>query len=443
MYKKKKNNINDSAVGANVSCTLSKFFSPHLKANFVWLIKFLIICMLWNTATGQKPGWIILEFPPDYRTVRTVSTGLPVLIWEDGGYKGEHSASWQWPSHWDEKWHWSNFLLSSFLWNKALAFNKTALEKRKKKFHLVFLKYWYMFYIYSYMHLKWGRIGWQEEQHFHLGWCLYYPASKLTSSSSLPIHPSLRSFCLFTSFTTQILGRPQEKSVHLSVAKASLWMVAVEKTVNLQLTHFLFVLISELTLSYRFKTKFCWVRRWQLLVSIFRFHLSIFFKLDSKCKFRKWFNTMEKLCRKGWPWLLIAPHIAAVYEHRYAFKFATLTVFFSSLPHTNVIRCFGLTSSTPTFALNFVTWWTWAIWGKEWEGYLDLGILQSITFISWPLDLPDQRLQCLLYHQPTLLISILGSPRLFPLLSTCTLLHLPFCTQACRIEKHGVVRVGR
>ena len=132
-----------------------------------------------------------------------------------------------------------------------------------------------------------------------------------------------------------------------------------------------------------------------------------------------------------------------MYENRYAFKFATLTVFFSSLPHTNVIRSFSLISSTPTLTPNFVTWLTWAVWGKEWEGYLGLGILQSISFTSWPPDLPGQRPLYLLNHQSTVLISILGSPPLFPLLSTCVLLHLPFCTQVCRIEKHGEIWVGR
>jgi len=58
----KKLNINDSAVEANVSCTRFKFFSSHLKTNFLWLIKVLTICILWNTSTGQELGQITLEF---------------------------------------------------------------------------------------------------------------------------------------------------------------------------------------------------------------------------------------------------------------------------------------------------------------------------------------------------------------------------------------------
>lgn len=139
-------------------------------------------------------------------------------------------------------------------------------------------------------------------------------------------------------------------------------------------------------------------------------------------------------------WLLIVPHIGTMYENRYVFKFTTLTDFFSSLPHTNIIRSFSFTSSTTTYTPNFVTWSTRAIWGKEWEWYLGLGILQSITFVSWPLDL--QRLLCFLYHQPTVFMSILGSRPLFLLLSACLLLQLPFCTQVCRTANHRAIWVG-
>lgn len=49
---------------------------------------------------------------------------------------------------------------------------------------------------------------------------------------------------MFSYFTTQLLERTQEKGVDPSVAKANLWMLAVEETVNFYLTHLLcFVLI--------------------------------------------------------------------------------------------------------------------------------------------------------------------------------------------------------
>ena len=81
-------------------------------------------------------------------------------------------------------------------------------------------------------------------------------------------------------------------------------------------------------------------------------------------------------------WLLISSHIAVVYEHRYAFKFATPTVFFSSLPHTDVIRSFSLISSTPTLTPNIVMWLTRPVWNKEWEGHLSLGILHSLYIVT-------------------------------------------------------------
>lgn len=120
-----------------------------------------------------------------------------------------------------------------------------------------------------------------------------------------------------------------------------------------------------------------------------------------------------------------------------------LRVIFSNLPHTNVIRSFSLISSTPTLTPNFITWLTSSIWSKECEEHLSLGVLQSIIFISRPLDLPGQRTLWLFYQRPTVLVFILGSPPLLPLRSACALLRLPFCTPGCVIEKHREMRVGR
>lgn len=135
---------------------------------------------------------------------------------------------------------------------------------------------------------------------------------------------------------------------------------------------------------------------------------------------------------RGWPSLLICPHIAVVYEHRYGFKFATLTTFFFSQPCTNDIRTF--ISSPPALVPNFATWLIWAMWGKEQKVSLGLCILQSVTSTPWPLDLPGQRLLCLLYQQPAVLISILGSSQ--------ALLYFPSCSQACRAEQHREIQVG-
>lgn len=141
-------NISNNVAGIGVPCTLSKFFNLHLKTNFLWLIKFLIICMYWNTSTGQKSRWSTLEFLPDYRTVSLVSTRLAILVWEDGVYKGQHSVSWEWPRPRDEDWHWSNFLFLFYAIRPLLSI-KLPL-RREKKNPLVFLKYWYVLYIFLY-----------------------------------------------------------------------------------------------------------------------------------------------------------------------------------------------------------------------------------------------------------------------------------------------------
>lgn len=146
----KKLNINDGAVGANVSCTLSKFFSPHLKTNYLWLITFLIISTYWNTSTEQKLRWTTLEFSLNYRTVRTVSTGLPILVCEDIKVStlslGSELATGM-RSDTDLV-----FFSPLFYEIRLLLLIKLSRE-REKSFTYYSSKYWYMFYTYSYMHL--------------------------------------------------------------------------------------------------------------------------------------------------------------------------------------------------------------------------------------------------------------------------------------------------
>lgn len=77
-----------------------------------------------------------------------VSTRLPILVWEDGLRKGQHSASWEWPRHWDKDWNWSNFLL--FFNAIRLLLSIKLPWRREKKMHLVFLKYVLYLFLYAF-----------------------------------------------------------------------------------------------------------------------------------------------------------------------------------------------------------------------------------------------------------------------------------------------------
>lgn len=134
----------------------------------------------------------------------------------------------------------------------------------------------------------------------------------------------------------------------------------------------------------------------------------------------------------GWLRLLIYPHVAAMYTHRYGFKFTTLRDFLFSQPCTNDIGTFSFISSPPALSPDFTEWLTWAVTGKEQEGSLGLCILQSSTSAAWPLDLPGQT--------PLCLYSILQccSPSWAPLTGTALFPLHP----ACRAEEFRGIQVG-
>lgn len=133
-----------------------------------------------------------------------------------------------------------------------------------------------------------------------------------------------------------------------------------------------------------------------------------------------------------WLRLLICPHVAAMYIHRYGFKFTTLRDFLFSQPCTNDITTFSFISSPPALSPDFTEWLTWAVTGKEQEGSLGLCILQSSTSAAWPLDLPGQT--------PLCLYSILQccSPSWAPLTGAALFPLHP----ACRAEEFRGIQVG-
>lgn len=133
-----------------------------------------------------------------------------------------------------------------------------------------------------------------------------------------------------------------------------------------------------------------------------------------------------------WLRLLICPHVAAMYIHRYGFKFTTLRDFLFSQPCTNDITTFSFISSPRALSPDFTEWLTWAVTGKEQEGSLGLCILQSSTSAAWPLDLPGQT--------PLCLYSILQccSPSWAPLTGAALFPLHP----ACRAEEFRGIQVG-